>query len=364
MAAAWWGVVFYSVFSQDSWSDAGSKFDWLLLLTATLLATFVSLPLVIAAFLAFDEDKGVRKYLRRLYAILMLLCVTKLSIPLLTPYTFPYSWTSIILLWPEIRGFFNRGQDWRRMVVICGLVIGVFGRAIWWHWLRNPLPSDENLIKQFNTHRSELELLVKNYRNNRHGDPPIPSSDPVILELMKKAGVEKTDQASSLDFGEWYPEPYSDHTLQVLKSLEKRTSSNNEASRREKMEILHHELPELFEKTAPIEDVADIKYITSVIKINLGPKPTHRPTYNESYTSSSRYPKTRLTKGFCYFPQPPKVESGRIINIGYSLEDKAFTRPGLRVFDSLDDYPPNWERSECVLKRIDAHWFIFMCRTL
>jgi hypothetical protein len=117
------------------------------------------------------------------------------------------------------------------------------------------------------------------------------------------------------------------------------------------------ELPELFKGVAPLESLLDVSRVVSPIKIYLGDDPSRAPLGKRRFRYS-----TFINKGYCYFPQPPKVENGHILNADYSSLDQAYTRPGLRVFDSLNEYPPDWKRGECVLKQIDDHWFISMCR--
>jgi hypothetical protein len=69
-----------------------------------------------------------------------------------------------------------------------------------------------------------------------------------------------------------------------------------------------------------------------------------------------------IRKAYWHFPQPPRMENGWLLEPGYDMQDRPVSRKAHRVFDSLDDFPPAWKRGECVLKPIDAHWFIAMCR--
>jgi hypothetical protein len=32
-----------------------------------------------------------------------------------------------------------------------------------------------------------------------------------------------------------------------------------------------------------------------------------------------------------------------------------------RIFSTLDTYPPNWIKGECVYRQFETHWFIRLC---
>ncbi len=315
-------------------------------------AAFATLPLVIAALLAVDGGKRWQKYLRWMYAVLLAMFGVLIWGGL---SSIPYLVTAVILLWPEIKGCLSQG-GWRRVLTGSGLVLGVLGSFIWWHWFHNPLPGDKQLVDHFNAHRAEFEQLAQGYRNHRDRDHFYDNSSQEVLAVMGKAGVNRVIGAGG-GFCEWFPEPYSSHTLNVRKSLDIR-SIKNLATEEEKMATYALEMPALFEGVAPLRDGLDVVRVTLPIIFRLGPDPTKL----QWGKTTLRYLDSFLNKGFCYYPQPPRVENGHIINADYSLRDNAYTRPGLRVFDSLNDYPLNWQRGECVLKRIDDHWFIFMCR--
>jgi hypothetical protein len=315
-------------------------------------AAFAMLPLIIAAFLVVDGGKRWRKYLRWLYAVLLAISGVLIWGGL---SSIPYLVTAIIILWSEIKGCLPR-EGKKGVLTGSGLVLGLLGSFIWWFCFHNPLPGDKQLIEHFNAHRAEFEQLAQGYRNHRDRKTFYHPSTPEIVALMGKTGVNYIAEAGG-GFGEWFPEPYSEHTLQVRKFLDIR-SSGSEATVKEKMVTYRRELPALFEGVAPLGDGLDVARVTLPILFFLGPDP-NQPLWGKT---TLRYLDSYLNKGFCYYPQPPREENGHIIDADYSLRDKAYTRPGLRVFDSLDAYPPHWERGEYVLKRIDKHWFLFMCR--
>lgn len=319
---------------------------------AALRAAFAVLPLLIAALLVADGGRKWRMYIRRVYAVLLAMFGVFIWGGLsLTPYVLG----ATILLWPEIRACLPRGN--RRLLFTGGaLVFVILVPFIWWQWFHNPLPSDKELIEHFNAHRSEFEQLAQGYRNFRDRNKFYEDSSKEVQALMKKAGVNHIVEAGG-GFGVWYPEPYSEHTLQVRKSLEIRPIFKL-ATTEEELETLHRELPALFEGVAPIQSGMDILRVTVPTKFYLGPKPGQVKWGK----TTLRYLDSFLAKGYCYYPQSPRVENGHIVEAEYSLMDNTYTRPGLRVFDTLDDYPPRWKRGECVLKRINDKWLLFMCR--
>lgn len=313
-------------------------------------AALAMLPLIVAGFLVVDQGMGWRKYLRRVYAVLL---ATFGGLIWGGLNSIPYLITSVVLLWPEIRGCFFQG-GWHRALISNGLIFGALGSFIWWHWFHNPLPSDQQLIDQFNAHRQEFEQLAQGYRNHR--TQGFYDAKAEVLTLMRKAGVNRIVEAGG-QFGMWLPEPYSEHTLQVRKFLEVRPIERM-STKEEKLETYHREFPQLFDNTPPVETLYEFSRLVHPIKFRLGPDPAIVPWG----VTSLRYFGSLLNKGFCYYPQPPRVENGHIVDASFSLMDNVYTRSGLRVFDSLDQFPPDWKRGECVVKRIDENWFIFMCR--
>ncbi|HEY8098829.1 MAG TPA: hypothetical protein VIE65_22400 [Methylobacter sp.] len=70
-------------------------------------------------------------------------------------------------------------------------------------------------------------------------------------------------------------------------------------------------------------------------------------------------------KGYIYFPQTvPEIEHGRLIGPVYKttlLETKA----SWRVLEQLDEsWPDDWAHDECLLRRIEPHWFLYLCRDI
>lgn len=230
---------------------------------------------------------------------------------------------------------------------------------IWWNAFHNALPSDAEMIAQFNAHQTEHEKLVQGYRNNRPSRT-LPGSVPYehineIRGLMNKLEVYHLGEAQG-GSGQWYPYPYSKKVLQTLRFLYVRPLEQA-ATNEEIIQKLQDEMPELFkQEQMPLRDIGDIVRVTSAIHLQLG---SEKQPYVRGPLA---YFPTRIHKGYYYFPQPPRLKDGHVMVLSLNLQDSGY-RPGQRVFESLDDYPPDWAKGECVLKRINLHWFITMCRT-
>lgn len=323
------------------------------LLAQALLRTFVAvLPMLIAIFLVVDGDRRWRRNLRRFYGTAMPIFILLMNAGSL--FSIPYILAGVLLVWPEIRATRTRT---RVMAIgfVCLLLGGLAGINTW-RWHHMPLPTDQELIDHFTRNRPIFEKLAQEYRNCRVRGKFFYQSSPEVFEMMKKAGVDDIGQASG-QFGRWYPDPYSQETLEALKYIQIR-SVENVLTGEEKMAVLKHRLPSLFEGIAPIEDVLDVAQVTSTVLFGIGTDPDMKDIGKVTL----RYPDSFLDKGFCYYPQPPRIVNGNVVATGYSLRDNAYTRPGIRVFPSLDEYPADLQRHECVVKPIEAQWFLYLCR--
>lgn len=156
--------------------------------------------------------------------------------------------------------------------------------------------------------------------------------------------------------GFWYPAPYSERTARLTGEFIGHTMNQRSHARtlEQLLEYWKTNMPELFEGVAPVTFYPQVDQLTGVIFFTMG---------------SAKRPDTKFTlrygglqKGYRHYPQVPQVKDGHILIPGYDLNNKPIVQAGDRVLDSLDDYPPDWKRGECVLKRIDLYWFIQMCR--
>ncbi|KAB2890087.1 MAG: hypothetical protein F9K32_10155 [Desulfobulbaceae bacterium] len=323
------------------------------LLAQALLRTSIAiLPMLIALLLIGDRDVRWRRGLRRFYGTAMPLFILVVKTGSLL--SIPYVLTGILLVWPEIVAA-RRRTKFMAIGFVC-LLLGVLAGINSWRWHHMPLPADQELIGHFERNRPIFERLVQEYRNCRIRGKFFYQTSPEVLEMMKKVGVDDIGQASG-PFGSWYPKPYSRETLEVLKFIQIR-SVEDVLTGEEKMKVLKQRLPSLFEGVAPLKDMMDVAQVTTPVRFDLGPDPS-KPEWGKI---TVRYPDSFLKKGFCYYPQLPRLEDGHVVATGYSLKDKSYTRPGIRVFEFLDEYPPDLQRYECVVKPIDPQWFIYLCR--
>lgn len=347
-----------------------------------------ALPLLIGAFVAHVET-GWRRHLRwACAALLVAQAVFLLVFTWLKLLVMPPCLGACLLLWPNAK---IPPLSWRQRLQTAALALAGLGLFVWWHWFHFPLPSDAEMTAHFNARRAEFEQLVKGYRDFRRYLPTAddrerskqireqeaqlkrekkltpearrqlinksgPSYEmlPDVKALMASLGVYHIIGAGRA--GDWYPDHYSAKTIQTVKRYmgywipikEQLTGSD-------RIDFIRREIPSLFEGTPPVRDnMAEVSQLTEVVELERGaPK---QPADVKRWRYS-----TFLRKSYYHFPQPPRVENGRLLIHRFDLPSDI--GPDLRVFDSLDRYPPDWQAGECVLKRIDEHWFIALCRS-
>ncbi|MEJ2426216.1 MAG: hypothetical protein P8101_17500, partial [Candidatus Thiodiazotropha sp.] len=186
--------------------------------------------------------------------------------------------------------------------------------------LRNPLPSDEEMIRTFQEHRSDIEELVRRYQVVSP-DPKIDHStawykDPDTRKLMKRVGL---DSISFSSYGPWLPSPYSIETAKYTMELSRNAKDYD-----------------LFIKRGGL-----------IVK--LLPR-LHFRSYNLKYF--------HIWKDFYFIPEIPRIENGKLL---WPVDENGKYTVRRRVLSSLDDFPDNWKAYECVYKQIEPHWFLSMC---
>ena len=239
-----------------------------------------------------------------------------------------------------------------------GILVLFVGWQVW-RWFNNPLPSDEEMIENFNTHREELDQIVRGYRNYRRpeGVGRLPHSYEMMPEaklLMARAWVSYL----GLGPGGWLPDPYSAKAAKFEWGLTTRSANPKIRPIFDSPADWKREMPELFEDGPPLTDRNHLSQKTGRMTLWYGyPRPIEKFTW--------RYPGALgLQKAYFYFPQPPRVENGYILNPDHTLDGKPIIRPGGRVFDSLNEYPKDfWKKGECLYRRIHPNWFLAMCRS-
>jgi hypothetical protein len=266
----------------------------------------------------------------------------------------------ILLIWPElIRASihppertpveqikFKKMQQFKWLIVAVGL-----GFIYWRGWLHNPLPSDKEMINHFNQHRAEFEQLVQDYRNFRNTEVFYEKSSRQAIELTKKLKISHINNGCC----SWMPDAYSKKIARIRGQYYGHSAKGNVvSSNQEQIDYWRHYVPELFAGVAPIAWSHQIDRLAGEIHLISG----------ENGRKGYKFPLGYglIYQAYYYFPQVPIVQNGSILVPYYDVQNKPTTHPFWRVFDSLNDYPSNWKRGECVLKRIDSNWFLAMCR--
>lgn len=179
-------------------------------------------------------------------------------------------------------------------------------------WTINSLASDEQLIAWFQANRPDIEDLVLRYRTyippegkghnewEKLGDTPA---------IRQRSGVRYVIPILDL----WLPEPYS---VEARKRDGNRVVDWREKARYQTLKIIP----------------ADAK----------------------------RFHHNTVWKDMVYFPVEPHIENGFIIG-----PVDALGRNGhYRISPHFNSEPPLVDRDECAFRRIDAQWFVRMCRTI
>lgn len=233
-------------------------------------------------------------------------------------------------------GFGNRRTELFAWGTVGVFLLCVSVIAVWTFWFRVPLPRDEVMFTHFEAHRAELEWLVQGYRE--FATPP---SDPKafyegtedVREVMHKAEVYHVVAAGR--GGVWLPEPYSEQSLRRLGQI---LSADYRTAHPDEFEMPMY---------APNRLAPVLIALTGAER-------------GEGFGAwTLRYFSTGIWKGYMNFPQVPRIRDGKLLEPDSKLQ----VEPTLRVFDSLDAFPSDWKRGECVLRRITDKWFLAMCRT-
>jgi hypothetical protein len=186
------------------------------------------------------------------------------------------------------------------------------------HWevgldsLLRCLPRDEEMIRNFREHREGFERLVRAFRHDSSlpfdalGQCMVPT--PTVAGIMKYVGVDKL----CTDRTKWMPpDPYAESA--------RSRGCYSKASYRE---------------------LSGIRFVYGhgdVIRLN-----TLLPA---------------VSKLYYYIPLEPEIEDGRL-KIPYpgGPLGKAY------LSDNLNEYPPDFESSDCAYRKIEPHWFIELCQ--
>jgi hypothetical protein len=75
------------------------------------------------------------------------------------------------------------------------------------------------------------------------------------------------------------------------------------------------------------------------------------------------WPWVNRVKGYLYFPAPePRIVQGRLLG---TVKIIGVQRWSWRVLAQLDNgWPNDWASRECLLRRIEGQWFLFLCKDI
>lgn len=186
----------------------------------------------------------------------------------------------------------------------------------------NPLPNDEFYIRHFELNRAEIEALVYEYRHRvERGRGPWVRQDENRKRLVA-AGLRQIGET----FPMWTSRPYS--------RLFYRRLLQDDAFR-------EAECGQLLQRCH------------SII-VDVGAEGNEKEGFALILLGSGF---SLVQKTLVYFPVVPRVEEGRLLLPvhTYPVDDSS------RLFESLDDTPPDWSRGECVYRMIEQKWFIRFC---
>lgn len=227
----------------------------------------------------------------------------------------------------------------------------VAGALYYFLWIWNPLPSDEEMIENFQAHRADFVEAVRLYRD--YPRPPDKDTslwfkDGDTLEVYKRAGIEDIDAR-----GCWLPDPYSVETA-----------------------IKDHD--------ALLSGVSARQgWVHKCGALRIRPATTPRIDHPDRGDDQSRYYRNTLIfgviwKDYYFFPKTPRVENGELLGPlsivtgkfpgaelhGYKFHEKegvATVQDKDRVLLSLNRLPSHWKGFECVYRQIEPQWFLRLC---
>ncbi|MFH0824443.1 MAG: hypothetical protein V2B18_16945 [Pseudomonadota bacterium] len=171
------------------------------------------------------------------------------------------------------------------------------------------LPSDEAMIENFRAHRDDFEKLAKTFREDPSAFDYHPEKGfiptPEIKAIMDKLGVRKINR----DGQAWLPpDPYS-----------------------------HDAFSKVFQAHGPFAR----KYSGVIFAVH---KLVVRMEYGDA-----------VWKEYYYTPFVPRVRDGKL-----SLPVLSQHYGNMRIYDTLNKYPPAFGRWDQVFRRIEPQWFIGM----
>jgi hypothetical protein len=218
----------------------------------------------------------------------------------------------------------RRKPRWVRLLIAVGVGVGLLFVATYMSLfhafysfddlpiLLRPLPTDEEMIANFQRHRADFERLVRIYRE----DLSVPNN--VVGFLLPTPEIKAAMDRIHVDLVQgdrmvWIPpDPYSrDATF-----LKQKNSLSHLPQQRK----------------------------FSGVKLSY------------TYGTVIRYQGDLVCKDYCYVPLIPRESGGQLVLTG----SPAGGYP--RVAETLNTYPPKFGQFDCLCRQIEPQWFIEMCR--
>ena len=177
----------------------------------------------------------------------------------------------------------------------------------------DPLVSDEKMIENFKNNRAAFQELVSSYYKD--GQRVIIWKDmPRVIELKRITGVERIIDGP----GYWFENPYSPEAAEEMKKMQD-----------EKLWGQLHNRKSL------------------IIKMPVANGYGEYPLY-----SANKW------KDYFYYPVDPMIENGHLVLPREPQGSAKFQ--GHEVLDSLNSFPRG--KNDCVLRKIEPHWFVRRCQ--
>lgn len=209
----------------------------------------------------------------------------------------------------------DRKNFWRTPII---LILLISGLLYWWHY--NPLPKDEEMIAHFYEHRTDIEELVKRYRGCVTKVGTSCEGLPENQALVEKARVKRVVGVAP----DWPPNPYSKEAAKQFGDL-----------------LLAGKIPSLNPYSS--------------ISVELLDEDDPERHFATVLTANGR---RLIFKRLIFIPEVVRIEGENLwlpAHVFFGVRSK------MRIFPSLDKYPSNWTKGECVYRQFETHWFVCLC---
>lgn len=183
-----------------------------------------------------------------------------------------------------------------------------------------PLPTDEEMIRHFQTHRREFEALVALWRSENNGGAvwkdgqTIWPDNPEAMRMLGTSGIGRLKSGPTL----WLPAPYSIESAWQVEAMD------------------YASIYEAYQHQAVWIDIKDWREI---------------PSWRL---------RGEVSKYYVNFPVVPRVVEGEL---HWPVDTKGEPiRSATRLYPSLNEYPPGFRRMVgCAWRRIEPQWFLVLC---